>query len=115
MKFPGAARQGSAVRTAVAIVLALIALGPALVLEYRAGDLIERSYATLADAKVAGEVDRGWLPDYLPSSSRNIRLINRVEHARTWCAFDFLPSDSDAFRRHLAVAEPLPASTRRIQ
>ena len=115
MIFPAIARQGGTVRPVVAIVLALIGLGPTLLLVYRAGDLIERSYATLADARLAGEVDRGWLPDYLPSSSRNIRLINRVEHARTWCAFDFLPSESDAFRQRLAVARSLPALTLRMQ
>src|ERR1700720_4214592 len=64
-------------------------------------DLRESSYRTLADAKSEGAIDRGWIPDYLPQTSRDIHEIHRIEHSKTWCSFEFLPNDSESLRRTL--------------
>jgi hypothetical protein len=34
-------------------------------------------YPALADADKAGELNRGWLPDYLPKTSRAIHLVEQ--------------------------------------
>lgn len=46
----------------VSIALSLVACG---------GE-IEESYATWAEAKRAGAIDRGWLPPFVPTSARDI-------------------------------------------
>jgi hypothetical protein len=33
-----------------------------------------RSYATYAEAVAAGEVERGWLPTWVPASASNLHL-----------------------------------------
>lgn len=59
------------------------------------------SYSTRAEAEAAGEITRGWLPDWLPSSARDIKLLYAVESPQTWGAFRFAPADMDRLRQHL--------------
>lgn len=63
------------------------------------GTVRERYYLTLADAIRAGEIDRGWIPDCLPESARQIHLLYSVESTKTWCAFIFSSSDGQGFRK----------------
>jgi hypothetical protein len=70
-------------------------------------------YASMNDAIKAGEVDRGWIPDYLPASSHTIRVIRDPASARTWCAFEFSPTDSQGFRRNLTNVSTLPELLKR--
>jgi hypothetical protein len=49
-------------------------------------------YSTLADAAKAGESDRGWIPDYLPKTSRAIHLTEQDSPSKEWCGFEFLPA-----------------------
>jgi len=39
----------------------------------------ESSYHTLADARKDGAIDRGWIPNYSPQTSRDIHEIHRIE------------------------------------
>jgi hypothetical protein len=65
------------------------------------GDLRESAYPSLADARRDGSIDRGWIPDILPESSQNIRELHEVSGGKTWCTFDFTPSDWESFRKNL--------------
>ena len=52
-------------------------------------------YRLRADAERSGEFQRGWLPDFLPRSSHDIRLIYDNSPSREWCGFEFDPTDAD--------------------
>ena len=79
------------------------------------GDRREDSYKTLADANKAGEITRGWLPDDLiPSSSRDIRLVEELSPSHEWCAFDFLPVDAGSLRKNLKNVDGLPRAVGRV-
>jgi hypothetical protein len=58
-------------------------------------------YASLADADKAGEITRGWIPDFLPKTSRNIHVLDDLSPQREWCAFEFDPTDSTTMRQVL--------------
>ena len=72
------------------------------------------SYATLADAIKAGEIDRHWVPDYLPLSSRAIHLIYDPSSPRTWCAFEFSPADAQGLKKNLMSIDTLPERLKRM-
>ena len=73
------------------------------------------SYNTLADADKAGEVTRGWIPeDLMPGNSRAIHLVEELSPSHEWCAFRFLPADSQALRKNLKSIDGLPRAVRRV-
>jgi hypothetical protein len=74
----------------------------------------EFSYATLADAIKAGEINRGWIPDYLPTSSHAIHIIYDPSSPRTWCAFEFSPADSQGLKKNLTSVNALPERLKRV-
>jgi len=71
-------------------------------------------YDNLSDAAKAGEIDRGWIPDYLPKTSRAIHLTEQDSPSREWCGFEFLPADSQSLRERLKRVDVLPPSVRRV-
>ena len=71
-------------------------------------------YASLAEAAKAGEADRGWIPDYLPKTSRAIHITEQLSPSREWCSFEFLPSDSHDLRGTLMNFALLPQSVKRV-
>ncbi len=74
----------------------------------------ESFYPFLADAKRDGAIDRGWIPDFLPESSRAIHELHDISPSMTWCAFEFLPTDSQALRKNLRSVGVLAPSLRRV-
>jgi hypothetical protein len=52
-------------------------------------------YATRSDAEKNGEFNRGWLPDFLPKSSRSIHLTYDLSPSREWCGFEFNREDAE--------------------
>jgi YD repeat-containing protein len=74
----------------------------------------ESFYPSLGDAKKDGAVDRGWIPDYLPSSSRAIHEVGDLSPATAWCTFEFLPADSEGLRKNLKSIAVLPPAVSRI-
>ncbi len=78
------------------------------------GDRKEYSYATLADAAKAGEISRGWIPDYVPTSSHAIHIVYDPSSPRTWCAFEFSPADSQSIKKNLTSADALPQRLKRV-
>ncbi len=78
------------------------------------GSRKEASYATFGDAVDAGEIRRGWIPDYVPSSSHEIHIVYDPSSPRTWCAFNFSPNDSTNFRKNLKSLDALPQRLKRL-
>jgi hypothetical protein len=75
-------------------------------------DVVITNYYTLAEAREARRFDRGWLPDILPESSRDIRTSNDLDLNRSEGEFFFDPSDFSAFTARLSRATA-PNSTRK--
>jgi hypothetical protein len=78
------------------------------------GDNFESFYPTLTDADKAGAIARGWIPDYLPESSRDIHEVHHNSPSTQWCAFEFLPADSQRLRKNLRTIDVLPGSVARV-
>lgn len=95
--------------------LTAVCIGLTLLLVACGNDLRESSYHTLADARNDGAIDRGWIPDYLPPTSRDIHEIHRIEHSKTWRSFEFLPSDSESLRRTLKSLDKSQLAGMRIE
>ncbi len=78
------------------------------------GDRRESFYPSLVEAKKDGAIDRGWIPDFLPESSRDIHELHDMSPSTTWCAFEFLPSESQSLRKNLKSIDVLPPSVSRV-
>jgi hypothetical protein len=74
----------------------------------------ERFYPSLDDAKRNGEINRGFIPDYLPKSARNIHEFYDMSPATEWCAFEFLPVEADTLRSSLRSVDVLPSEVKRV-
>ena len=109
--FHGYGRNRDKRRLATAGLLCILSI--ALLQACRKGQ--ERFYPSLADATKSGEVTRGWLPDFLPKSSSKIHLLYDPSSPRTWCAFEFSPTDTQRLRGNLTSVEAIPARVRYIE
>jgi len=78
------------------------------------GDRRVSFYPSLNDAIKAGEIDRGWIPDYLPTSSHAIHIIYDPSSPRTWCAFEFSSTDSQGLKKNLRNVNALPEGLKRV-
>jgi hypothetical protein len=63
------------------------------------------SFNTLADAKQAGAIEQGLLPDGLPSGARDIRVGYVPGPVRSWGLFNFPPEQADALKQILRPDE----------
>lgn len=68
-------------------------------------DVVTESYATLEEAKNAGAIERGWVPDGLPPGTTELREAHDLDSNRHWGLFLFPQSESDALRRLLQPDE----------
>ena len=94
---------------------AALCLSLASVLVGCGGDRRQYSYDTLAEADRAGEVTRGWIPDdVMPGSSRAIHLVEELSPSHEWCAFEFLPTDTQNLRKNLKSVDGLPRAVSRV-
>jgi hypothetical protein len=78
------------------------------------GDRRESFYPSLADANKDGAITRGWIPEFLPSSSRDIHELHEISPSTEWCAFQFAPADSGTLRKNVQSAEALPQAVRDV-
>jgi hypothetical protein len=80
--------------------VAILAVGSALL----AGcdDSVSLSYTTRAAAEADSPFARGWLPEIVPASSKEITMTNDLDLNISNGAFQFDASDYDAFVAHLA-------------
>jgi hypothetical protein len=70
------------------------------------------SYATLDEARRAGAIGNGWVPEGLPASSYDIRVAQLPNSTRHWGIVNFPPADADALRALLQPAEASVAGER---
>ena len=78
-------------------------------------DRRESYYASLADADKAGAVTHGWIPDdLLPRSSHAIHEVHEISPSTEWCAFEFVPNDTQNLHKNLKTFDALPPSVRRV-
>ena len=66
-------------------------------------DNVTSKYATIQDARNDKLFERGWLPDILPASSRNIRTSNDLDLNTSEGEFFFSPTDAQAFTSQLRL------------
>ena len=64
-------------------------------------EVVTSRYATLADARAEELFARGWLPDILPSSARQIRTTNNLDLSISEGEFRFALGDYDQFSSRL--------------
>lgn len=60
-------------------------------------DTAERNYDTLSDARADQLFERGWLPDILPLSARNITTKNQLDLNYSTGDFSFDPKHAAVF------------------
>ena len=64
------------------------------------------TYATLAEARQAGAIDKGWVPGELPGQAYELRAAYDLDDAnRRWGLFNFRAEDHDALRAILAPGD----------
>lgn len=79
-------------------------------------DRPESFYASLADVRKAGASAQSWIPDdILPASSRNIHIVGELSPSKEWCAFEFLPTDSQSLLRNLKSFDVLPPAAKYVR
>ena len=97
------------------LLLPALCVGLSSILVAGCGDRRESFYPSLSDADKDGAITRGWIPDdLLPGSSRAIHEIHEISPEAEWCAFEFLPADSQGLRKTLKSIEALPPSVKRV-
>ena len=85
------------VGTAFAIVgLIAVAVG---VLELTTEAVWQRGeFPDLAQARAAGEVERGWIPSWVPEEARAIKEVHNLDSGMRWVAFMLEPGTVEALR-----------------
>ena len=68
-------------------------------------DVVTASYATLEEAKKAGAIERGWVPDGLPAGTTELRDAHDLDSNRHWGLFLFPESEGEVLRRLLQSEE----------
>jgi hypothetical protein len=96
------------------LLMAVPCVGLACCLVAGCGDRHEFFYLAFADADKDGAITRGWIPDYLPQSSRAIHSVQQDSPSREWCSFEFLSQDSQGLRKDLKSVNALPSSVRHV-
>lgn len=68
-------------------------------------DVVTATYSTLADAREAGAVARGWLPNGLPAGTYDIREAHDLDSNRRWGLFSFPVAEAATLKRLLQSGE----------
>ena len=76
-----------------------------VVLSLSGCDRVSNTYSTLADARKDRLFERGWLPDILPASARQIRVISDLDTNQSKGEFSFESSDFTSFAARLQSVE----------
>jgi hypothetical protein len=79
-------------------------------------DRPESFYASLADIRKAEASAQSWIPDdLLPASSRTIHVVGELSPSKEWCAFEFLPADSQNLLKNLKSLDALPPPVKYVR
>lgn len=68
-------------------------------------DVVTESYATLDEARRAGAIDRGWIPDGLPPGTTELREAHDLDSNRHWGLFSFSQAEAAGLKRLLEARE----------
>ena len=68
-------------------------------------DVVTASYATLADARQSGAVERGWIPEGLPEGAYELREAHDLDSNRRWGLFSFPAEERAALQALLRPDE----------
>lgn len=68
-------------------------------------DVVTASYNTLAEARQAGAIDRGWMPEGLPPSATDLREAHDLDTNARWGLFSFPVAESSHLKALLESAE----------
>lgn len=93
--------------TRTAIVLPPVLLAAVLSPACRNADVVTGTYATVAEAREAGAIDRGWIPALVPAGAHDLREAHDLDTNRRWGLFNFTDADEGALR---AALKPEPIS-----
>ena len=74
-------------------------------------EVVTASYATLAEARASGALERGWLPRGTPAGAHDIREAHDLDSNRRWGLFEFPPGDAASLRAALGDEVPLHGLT----
>ena len=102
------------VRRALLLRAVAICLGFTCILVACSGNRRESFYPSLADADKDGAITRGWIPGFLPNTSHAIHEVHEISPSTEWCAFDFLPTDSQGLRKALTSVDAAGPRVRRV-
>ena len=80
----------------------LVALLPLLSIA-ACSDFKESHYSRMAEARRAGAIDRGWLPDLLPDNTTNVREVHDIDTSQTWCAFDLAEPEATKLQAGMSL------------
>ena len=69
----------------------------------------------MADARRAGAVDRGWLPDILPERAANVRERHNIDTNETGCVFKLAAPEATTLRETLAPLKQSDLSARTVR
>lgn len=76
----------------------------------------ESFYASLSDVRKAEASAQSWIPDdILPASSRTIHVAGELSPSKEWCAFEFLPTDSQSLLKNLKSFDALPPPVKYVR
>lgn len=70
------------------------------------------TYDTLAAARAAGAVAKGWVPGDLPEGAYELRAAYAVDSWERWGLFNFRPADAAALEAILEAGETTLAGSR---
>ena len=112
----GAGRFGSPSKPlAIAVVAVLVLIVSWVVVSRVFNDRFESFYPSLAEADKDGAITRGWVPDeFLPRTSRSIHEVHDLSPSTEWCAFEFVPTDSQNIFANLKRVDVLPQPVRHV-
>lgn len=68
-------------------------------------DVVTATYGTLAEARQAGAVSAGRIPDGLPAGTREMREAYGESSKRRWGLFNFPPAEGDQLKALLDTSE----------
>jgi hypothetical protein len=70
-----------------------------------ADEVVHRQYPTYAGAVAAGELARGWLPEWIPSSASDLHLQSDLDSNEWWLRFQLPGAARDSLKSRLEAVD----------
>jgi hypothetical protein len=68
-------------------------------------DVVTASYANLAEARAAGDIQKGWIPEGLPAGTFEMRSAHNLDTNARWGLFSFPVAEAPHFKAQLEPTE----------